>query len=358
MKVAIVTITNRNQNYGNRLQNYAIVYILKKYGFKVKTLNTTKQHSLIKIVAKIIVNRICGYRLSKNQLFYKRQVSFLVFNREHLHLSNELLSGKLNSSKYDFFLLGSDQVWNPTWFDDLKKNAFLLTFAKREQKVCFSPSFGIEELPDEWKDWFKINLSSFKSLSVREKAGAKIIKELTGIDAPVLLDPTLMIDSAQWLKIAKKPKKVDFSKGYILTYVLGEKSKKMIDDIKKYSQSLDLQVYNLMDETQPFIYKSGPSEFLYLIANAKLVVTDSFHACVFSFLFSIPFVVYSREGKNNNMLSRMDTLLETFDLKRKYVNGNLPNELLESNYSEGFKRLKSKRREVEEYLKQALDICE
>lgn len=101
---------------------------------------------------------------------------------------------------------------------------------------------------------------------------------------------------------------------------------------------------------------SDPSEFIYLIANAKLVMTDSFHACVFSFLFNKPFLVYSREGSEGNMMSRMDTLLGKFDLKRKYVDSGLSNDIFECDYSNGYKQLVKERAKVEAFLHKSLHI--
>ena len=78
---------------------------------------------------------------------------------------------------YDYFCIGSDQVWNPEWYDDLKKEIYLLTFSRPEQKVCMAPSFGVEHLVAEWQEWFGKQLKSFPYLAVREKSGAKIIED-------------------------------------------------------------------------------------------------------------------------------------------------------------------------------------
>ena len=100
--------------------------------------------------------------------------------------------------------------------------------------------------------------------------------------------------------------------------------------------------------------KAGPREFLYLIDHADLVLTDSFHACVFSFIFGKPFRVYPREGKETNMLSRINTLLKTFSLERKFSESGLKNDWLEHDYSAGYEALKTEREKAKQYLKSSI----
>lgn len=112
-----------------------------------------------------------------------------------------------------------------------------------------------------------------------------------------------------------------------------------------------------MDYTQFNVFISGPSEFIYLIEHASLVLTDSFHACVFSFLFNKPFLVYSRQSDNmENMMSRIETFLSKFHLERKYVNSGLINDVMECDYIEGFKQLEIERKKVIEFLKMSMKI--
>lgn len=105
--------------------------------------------------------------------------------------------------KYDYFITGSDQVWNPHY--NFIGTSDLLAFAKPEQRISYSASFGVDEIPDEKKKEYTENLSQFMALSVREKRGAEIIKELTGKDAQVVLDPTMLLTSDQWSKVEKSP---------------------------------------------------------------------------------------------------------------------------------------------------------
>ena len=351
-KSAIVTIYDPSFNYGNKLQNYASLFLLEKMGMDIVTLITPIQYKNRFLRIKIFLNMVTGLKLKGeiNQAHYKRGINFMNFNKRYLKPCSDLIRGTLDIKKYKYFFLGSDQVWNATFYNEQNKQAFMLTFAEPEQKICFAPSFGIEKLPREWENWFREQLATFPALSVREESGARIIKKLTERDATVLIDPTMMLDNEEWNIIAKKPKKIDTSHPYILTYFLGEKSKRVIEDIKKIAQEYNLTIYNLLDFSQLDLYASGPREFVYLFSKASLILTDSFHGCVFSFLYSKPFLVYKREDNKANMFSRIEMFLKKFFIDRKYVDSGLKNELFEADYREGKKILEVERKKFEKYL--------
>ena len=365
MKTTIITIYDPIPNYGNRLQNYAVQSVLKKFGCEVETVAFEKSpiDTLnTKAKVKYKIQKLFRFKLPGNKNYWKcdlrKRFAFHRFNKKYISTKNICTLEEAKQIQTDYFVLGSDQVWNPAWYDScsLKKDLFLLAFAQPEQRVCFSPSFGVEQLPKEWENWFNEHLADFPDISVREEAGAKIVKELTGKNATVLIDPTMMLDASEWVKIARKPKRVNCEKPYILTYFLGGRSERIENDLQKYARENNFAVYNFLDYNQPDVFVSDPGEFIYLIANAQLVMTDSFHACVFSFLFNKPFLVYAREGKENNMMSRMDTLLGKFDLKRKYVDSGLPNEIFECDYTNGYKRLDEERAKAEAFLRRSLHI--
>ena len=126
--------------------------------------------------------------------------------------------------------------------------------------------------------------------------------------------------------------------------------------MKRISEEYHCQVHHILDEQDELLCAADPSEFLWLIENAKVILTDSFHACVFSFIFNRPFLVYERAGADCNMMSRIYTLLTKFDLERKYVDSGLENDIMECNYQEGKKILVSEQKKVYEFLKQSMDI--
>ena len=336
-KIAIVTIIS--YNYGNRLQNYAVQEIFKAMGNEPETLLLERKSILVSLKHKI-----------RDFIKRDRYSSFRKFDKNIKWSKYDMRSDIPDI--YDFYSIGSDQVWNPSWYDKnpYRKNAFLLAFAPNEKRICMSPSIGINNLPEKWKALFASELSKYKYLSVREQTGVDIIKKLIGREAQVLIDPTLMLDKEKWSHVASKPNGFDENIPYILTYFLGSRSERTNRELKKYSEINNLKVYNLLEKTNKMIASAGPGEFIYLISHASLVMTDSFHACVFSFLFGKPFLVYNREDSEENMNSRLDTFLEKFDIKRKYVDSGIENSIFECDYSIGYKRLLDERKKMEKFI--------
>lgn len=154
-----------------------------------------------------------------------------------------------------------------------------------------------------------------KAISVREERGREIIKELTGRDVPVTVDPTLLLSRGEWREIEKKPSFVGENDRYLLTYFLGGCSEEVRDYIEGIARANELKVIDLYNE---FLDKSeienkkwfaaDPGEFAWLIEHCELMMTDSFHGCVFSIINEVPFRYFKRGGNVADMSSRMNTL--------------------------------------------------
>lgn len=352
-KIAIYTI--QNYNFGNRLQNYATQSILQVFGYEVVSLRNYSLSSYKWINRNCVLSTAYSI-LKKLKLKYKYLVkdktkkNFYLFDKRYIKFSDDYIAYNDFSNdlgdKYDAIIVGSDQVWN-TSFKWLSINAFLPFYIPR--KISFSASFGLDSILYDKK--IADCLKNFKKLSVREDAGAKIIKEFTGKDATVLVDPTMLLSSQEWRKISKKP---DGAKEkYVLTYFLSLKcdaAKKLLEAVSK-----DRDVHELLNTDDKVASFAGPSEFLWLFDHADVILTDSFHACVFSFLFNKPFVVYDRNWNEGNMNSRLETLLKKFHLERKYVNSGLYNDIWEHDYIEGYKQLDIERKKAIEFLRDALE---
>ena len=230
MKVMILTIYDPIPNFGNKLQNYAVQECLEKYSNEVTTavyaMNMWESSVMTRI--KFYLHRIIGFTGIGNKEYWEfkagKMRSFASFNKKYLKTEYvDTIDGL--DAKADYFAVGSDQVWNPLWYqyDPIKKDLFLLTFCQNHKKVCISPSFGIGELPEKCRSAFARYISEIPNLSVREEAGKRIIKTLTDKEAEVLIDPTLMLSKTDWDKISKRPKFYDGKCKYVLTYFWGEK---------------------------------------------------------------------------------------------------------------------------------------
>ncbi|HHD2769994.1 TPA: polysaccharide pyruvyl transferase family protein, partial [Clostridium perfringens] len=251
--------------------------------------------------------------------------------------------------KYKYFISGSDQVWNPN--DKTVTEYNFLTFAPKEKRLTYAPSFGVSKIPEKFKEDYKKWLSDIENISVREEAGAKIIKELTGKNAKIVVDPTMLLDKKKWLSIAKEDKNKP-QKEYLLTYFLGGIPKEYQKNIKYFSKKYNLEVVNLANIKYEKYYCNGPSEFIDYINSAKLFMTDSFHGCVFSLLMETPFIVCDRKGhsKSENMSSRIDTFVKKFKLESRKFENIKENELFNNDYTNSKTILEKEREKAWNYL--------
>lgn len=363
MKIGIITITE-GENYGNRLQNYAVQEYLKNYkNTTIETIHNYKNQSIkeykkneIKNKIKTYIKIIIGYKRKNNYNLLKREKNFKKFNKQYINYSKFKISNKdINKNinlYYDYFICGSDQIWN----SNFEENDFVnfLQFADSEKRIAFAPSFGTDQISERKVKKYSKWLKEIPYLSIREERGKEIINELTGRnDVKVLVDPTMLISEKEWLKIAKKPKKLRNNK-YILTYFLGRLSEKRKSEINRVAIENNCEVINILDKNNSF-YQCGPSEFLYLLKNAFLICTDSFHSCVFAIIFNRPFIIFDREDKNIKMNSRIETLLKKFELEDRWYKDSISKKMLQSNYNNAYKILEKERKKAKEYLDYSIE---
>ncbi len=343
-KAAILTMVG--YNFGNRLQNYALQQILSRMGYQAETLQRTKD--------SLITRGKRGLRALLIKDFFSKCIKFnRRINWSRYVVSTQYVSESLEDN-YDFFVMGSDQIWNIT-FDFTTENDFL-SMVRPAKKLSYAASFGTSQITEERKEWLAGLLNGIPHISVREEAGQQIVKELTGRDAVLVIDPTLMLTAEEWREMAVAPSDLGKEEHYILTYFLGPEPQKATEDKLKMIREHGWREYHLLDQMNPKSCKAGPLEFLYLIDHADLVLTDSFHACIFSFLFGKPFRVYPREGKETNMLSRIYTLLKMFFLERKFSESGWQDDLLEHDYSAGYEVLDGEREKARKYLESAMEV--
>lgn len=350
MNIGIVTI-NDNDNYGNRLQNYAVQHKIKSIKFSAVTMknndySNTKKLYLLRLIKNI--NFKDTYNDNQN-----RTKNFKEFNK-YIQFSTKKVTPYSKVNNFDYIIVGSDQVWNPTI--GRLRDVDLLTFVEPAKRISFSASFGINDIPNKLKSKVGKELSKFKAISVREDRGKEIVEELTGRkDVEVLVDPTMLLTSEEWDKVSKKPKMLKTDK-YILNYFLGELSEKRKKEIQRVAQENNCEIINILDKNSPF-YECGPSEFLYLEKHAFLICTDSFHSSVFAIIYNTPFLVFNREQKTLvNMNSRLETLLSKFKLEKRKYNEKITQDDLVCDYKEAYKILEKERLKADKFLRKALDI--
>lgn len=383
MKVGIVT-SNASflDNYGAVLQAYAMTAQLKKWnitpeiinyqystGEKVVAAENTIDRSVKARIKYIFSSNISLwqkilYRCARNKRNEQTEL-FRQFVRERvpIDLKRAVIYEDLvnHDLQFDALICGSDQVWNPLIHANRNDPGFFLQFGSKEcKRIAYAPSFGVSVLPDTAKSNLKEYTDSFDALSVREQSGAVLMKEICGFDVPVMLDPTMMADRSVWADFDKTPAGVP--KQYILVYRFGRMGY-MEKQIQHVATELNLPILEIPVSIESYgkgskiLFGVGPEEFVTLIRNAEIVLTDSFHATVFSILNHTQFYTFLRQGKNekNNMNSRMENLLEMLNLQERliYPDSEIVS-LSKVKYENADVLLEQRRNESQKFLKDAL----
>lgn len=327
-KIGIITIPDYN-NYGNRLQNYAVKRYFEKKGFTVDTLEMNDElfpkykarQKKLQMKKLGLVPLIFLFEASRKGVSgAKRYLCFERFTRKYLNVKyfpqyNKAMYQALGE-EYDYFVLGSDQIWHPGVNET--PNLFFALFAPVEKRLFFAPSFGVEQLDGAYARLVQQGLQGVRKISVREASGKQILQNLTNAEVTVLCDPTLCLSRQEWEMLAEKP--AGIPDRYVLSCFLGPLNAQYCQVREEICQALGCGCDTIADPSNRGAFETGPSEFIYSILNAEFVVTDSFHAAVFSIIFGKPFLVFSRlkpDGASAGLDSRIDSLLATFHMEER-----------------------------------------
>ncbi|MBQ9348540.1 MAG: polysaccharide pyruvyl transferase family protein, partial [Oscillibacter sp.] len=225
----------------------------------------------------------------------RRYQRFEAFQREHLHLTDRRYKSmdQMRDLSYDVLLCGSDQIWNPTIFPDGQFDPVFFGTFSPARKAAYAPSFGISEIPEEMRADLKKYLAPFSHLSVRETAGQSVLRDLTGREAALVLDPTLLPDAEAWEELANYP--AGYPEGaYVLCYCISRPGV-LAPYVRALARQTGLPVVQLCGVRRKAvpgarcILDAGPAEFLGLFQHAAAVVTNSFHGTAFALQFHKPF---------------------------------------------------------------------
>lgn len=329
MKIGILTINDYN-NYGNRLQNYALQEVLKSLGHEPYTIRNMvvndRRNILVRNIARI--NRIRKKVTTtdhENSFDLLRKKAFRQFNNNYIRetdFSIERVKDRPEElSSFDGFIIGSDQVWNYQ-FMRFSPIDFAYFSNETQKVISYAASFGVESIPDKLIEEYRQGLNNLDAISVREHAGKKIVDQILGNNvAKVVADPTFLLSPDKWTEIVSESTMKIAYKRYVVTYFLGTPSDEEWEYINNYAQKKGLGIVRFNKRNEEY-WNFGPSEFINSLNNATAVFTDSFHACVFSILFNKYFEVFERRDTNlSSMNSRIETLLSHFELEdRVYDN--------------------------------------
>ena len=288
MKVATITYSWA-QNWGAVLQAYALVEYLNSIGQEAKLIDyrpfDNKLVSTVKSVSDGIVD------LLTLPASVKRIERYDEFRKNALKLTKKCNSTdelKPLNNDFDVFITGSDQVWNVGL--GVCKDFYLEFVEESKRRISYAASFGVSVIPEEHKADTIEGIKNIQHISVREASGANIVKELTGRDAALVLDPVFLLDADHWKSISADTGEKE---KYIFVYPtqVTPALKKTVKELKKKT---GLKVISPFYVPKCKVVKDiGPREFLSYIANAEYVVASSFHATAFSIIFEKKLLVIS-----------------------------------------------------------------
>ncbi|WP_295735907.1 polysaccharide pyruvyl transferase family protein [uncultured Oscillibacter sp.] len=297
MKAGLLTFYHLH-HYGAILQAAATQRALETLGWECETIDyfVNQDTRIFRPAASPSLAASDAYNALHYPAVRRRWQRFEDFSRSFLRLTDRRYESREELRRaelpYDLLVSGSDQIWNPTIFPDRRFDPVFFGAFSPLRKIAYAPSFGVARLPEGMEEELKGYLEGFSHLSVREVSGREIVREASGREAAVVLDPTLLLTAAEWSALAADPALRE--KEYILCYGIS-RSGALEPYIRRLAEETGLPVVQLCGTRRKLhpkarmISDAGPAEFLGLFQRAAYVCTNSFHGTVFSVLFQRPF---------------------------------------------------------------------
>ena len=333
MKIGIVTFYSEC-NYGAFLQALGSYTYLKSKGHEVCFINynPSKDVSFLlklglhdgtffhKILRRYNINVM--YRLKP---YCKKYLDGFAEARKRFFVETEKANDdniKSITKRFDCIYVGSDQVWNMRKAGKEKLFYFLNFFKSgKTRKISYAACFGQYYQTPSLMPAMKEALKDFNAISIRNEVSKRLVKEMVGIDAPIVCDPTVLLGD---YKFAES----DYvqSKGlndYILVYCLDPRQKKKHEASLEFLRTkLGKKVVTItsshhtawaLENADINVYDATPMDWLSLFANASYVYTDSFHGAIFSLLYRKELLMMIEDNERADRLK---------DLSKRYDVGN------------------------------------
>lgn len=329
MKVSIITILD-NTNFGTYLQALATGKIIESLGYEAEIVRYTRPSMtgwgqlkylfLDRGILSVIRN---AWKIPRTLKLRDRDFAFL---SKFQFVTNEYVgfeSLQKNPPMADVYLVGSDQVWNSFYNKGIDKSFYLDFAPMGKKRVSYASSIGMDSIPDKEESESVALLKKFSGLTVREQAGKELLAQY-GIQAEVVLDPTLLLDAKEWSSIANKYP-MHLSEKYLLVYSVELKKQNLLIDYyaRMIATQRNLKIYQVsysgtekkLSCADKFYGQATPDVFLNLMKNASFVVVSSFHGTAFSVNFGKEFLTISA----NRFNSRVVNLLNITNLNGRLV---------------------------------------
>jgi len=321
VKIGIITI-QPTINYGGILQAYALQTILEHMGHNVEIICDRNRHFTLPVWKKPIVyskRTFLKYSgINTNQIIkmeqFRRDVACKYteqFIQKHLHMREYTKFEEIREGDYDAFVVGSDQIWRVKYNNNIEQS--FLSFAEQWDvlRIAYAASFGI----DKWEynklqtENCKRLIKKFKAVSVRESSGVDLVRKYLDFNAIHVIDPTMLLKKEDYIKLFSDAH-IPQSEGDMLCYILDD-SEQIRDKIADIANTKHLTPFYVNSRYDDMTAKAGEwiqdpvEKWLRGFYDAKLVITDSFHATVFSIIFGKPFILLGNEERGNARFSSL-----------------------------------------------------
>ena len=392
MKKLLLLTWYENNNYGTSLQAYALKTVIEN-PLCTGLMNDTDsldsvscvllRHRPERMVSKVekikkvfsleaYLHKIEQYqdnkiRLQKTDLFECRKAAFEQFNCDNFVFSgNENLQTveELEAlvSEYDIVASGSDQIWNPEALDP----TYLLEWVPAEKKIIsYGSSLSINIIPAKFYSLYRRALSRFNRISIRDVACKDQLSKIVGKKIQTVVDPVILLGADELLRCAANSKVHYGDNDYIFCYFLGN-NKTYRDLVIQYARDNNLNIRAIINTGSSYVsdnvleeysvWNAGPWEFVNLIKNATIVITDSFHATVVSTLMKTQFCVFEKDSSRPEQNNRIKEFLADTGLDSRWSDSNtIPQDKISrEDWNLAHERLNMKRKRSLEYLLEAL----
>lgn len=324
-KVGTIT-THGALNYGAVLQAYALSKYICDLGVHCEVMDycppyVAKSYSLVKSPKKPSDVVLMLFQMLYLRQRKARRDAFEAFREKWLPLSKKKAMNRQEltdlANQYDLLVCGSDQIWNPDLHDF--DESYFLSYPEIEvPRVSYAASFGQDTISQSLQEELKRRLSGFSAFACREYTAKKVVEQLTGRKAQMVLDPVFLLSPEEWRHMARP---CGMNENYVLAYFLSNPGNSPFA-AKKYAEQHHLKTLSVGFSPRDFRYgircnySLGPQEFLGAIMNAETILTNSFHCTAFAILFKKDFYVRVSQGtKGRN--DRLYSLLKNLGLENR-----------------------------------------
>lgn len=349
-------------NFGSMLQTHATYTVLKELGYDPHILNYRnpvygKVNNYLYLVKRFLslipytINRILPPKLLQPQFRFSNlwKKTDVVYDSMGLQLQIE---------GFYAIVCGSDQIWAPNVYNPI----YMLDFVPDNiRKISYAASIGLNSIPKELVSNYKKYIGRIDSISVREYQGKKILENQCGIKSEVVLDPTLLVDVSKWKQLSISS---NIRCPFIFCYFL-RKDHQYRESVEIFAKQNNLALYGISDNPNDASWMNvltyvtiGPREFLGLINDAQIIITDSYHGTIFSLLLHKDFITIERFESNDNICqnSRIEQLVQYFGISKNIISVNEQTELTVNpiNYENFEEELSVLREKSIKFLRDAL----